>query len=331
VRALWLCPKCGARNSNGRDVCWSCYIPRPGATLRDALHHIAPICTILVIAAVLFAAPARAAPPAFVGNGDNHWSHSNEDCSRTTDVLASYTVGNETTPLLTLETAAVHYSTTTATPCPTSVTDNNGGVWKLAYTNPGCGCGATFYSENHPAGATVITVNWSAGAPISANQCGYVGQLSEVSGVVGSGSLDQTATAANAVLNPQASGTTAPTLHPVEWAQVTSVTLNSLANGFGTPSNGYTYPTCTGCFSGAIQAAAGGNTICMSAVSWKALSSTGSTNSNITGFGGGTYFCGIGGIATFNGQDSPAVGNSNCAASTPNNNGGMGPRCANGI
>ncbi len=144
---------------------------------------------LLVIAVFLCVLLPKVADagPALVGTGNNPLNVNNNDCSLTSQAFSSYTVGVETAPLLIVDAYAGHFSTVATQPCPTSVTDDNGGSWSTAVTFgssiSNCGCGAKFYSMNHPAGATVITVHWGAGVPIAANQCGYLQNISEVSGV----------------------------------------------------------------------------------------------------------------------------------------------------
>jgi hypothetical protein len=260
---------------------------------------------ILVLFILLLAGVnASAAPPALVNSGGIFTTAENNNCSLTTLAFSPYTIGTEKTPLLTIDAYAIHYGTVSTQPCPTSVTDP-GGTWHTAYTvggtGGGSGCGAEFYSMR-PTGSTTLTfvVHWSAGAPLAANQCPYVAEMNEVSGVTGTGALDIVATGSyggggtTVTLGPSSS-----TTKPIEWASAMFAwASNGICSDLGAPDNGYSFLGFPRCYQSA--GGGGGNLIAL-APAWASLSSTGTQTIDWTI---ATGFTGFTGLATYIGQDS---------------------------
>ena len=142
---------------------------------------------------------------------------------------------------------AANSEANTTNPCVTGISDNNGGTWSSAVTTGGGAghtCGAIYYSLNHPAGATTVSVTYGGGSA----SCANAQTLIEASGLLSSGALDQTATSNNT------STTTITTGTPTTTAQANELAFGFAANDYAGlcstvtagPTNSFSGLTCQG-------------------------------------------------------------------------------------
>ncbi len=229
----------------------------------------------------------------------------NQDASCTGGAIAlpSLVVGGETAPFLVLDVSGSGAVRTTI-PCPTGVSDNNGGTWHTAFTsgtNTSEVCGAQFYSMNHPAGATVVTMTFASATSAT---CIEIGFLTEVSGIFASGALDQVTSNPFTQQSVITTGTTPTTTQMQEYADgffATIPTNGGDCSGLMGPTNSFTTGQCgSGLFGGFPNDLTEAN-------AFKVLNSIGTQSTGWTFTSGGTNHDGFAGIGTYFASVVPTV------------------------